>query len=85
MCCPALLPICGNHSGEVERFSGIDLKLFGFIAELVFAFIPEFCSGLSRNTVRLHPGNALTLSRIPYGTMGPLSKTGVSVEADDPI
>jgi hypothetical protein len=28
---------CGNHSGEAERCSGIGLKLFGFIAEPVFA------------------------------------------------
>ncbi len=26
---------------EAERHSGIDLKLFGFIPELVFSFIPE--------------------------------------------
>jgi hypothetical protein len=25
--------------------SGIGLKLFGFIAESVFTFIPEYCSG----------------------------------------
>jgi hypothetical protein len=27
-----------------EHLSGTGLKLFGFIAELVFAFIPESCS-----------------------------------------
>src|ERR1039458_5748949 len=43
---------CGNHSGEAERCSGIGLKLFGFIAEPVFAFIPESCSRSSRNPVR---------------------------------
>ena len=31
-----------------ERYSGIGLKLFGFIAESVFTFIPE--------CVRVHPG-----------------------------
>ena len=65
MCCPALLAACGNHSGEAEHLSGIGLKLFGFIAELVFAFIPESCSRSSRNAVRNHPGIAFTLPRIP--------------------
>jgi hypothetical protein len=40
LCCPALLRACGNHSGEAERSSGIGLKLFGFIPEPVFTFIP---------------------------------------------
>jgi hypothetical protein len=31
----------------------------------VFTFIPESCSGSSRNTVRNHPGIAFILSRIP--------------------
>jgi hypothetical protein len=56
---------CGNHSGEAEHLSGIGLKLFGFITELVFAFIPESCSGLSRNAVRHHRGIAFILPRIP--------------------
>jgi len=56
---------CGNHSGEAERDSGVGLKLFGFIAESVFAFIPEPCSGSSRNAVRHHPGIAFILPRIP--------------------
>ena len=56
---------CGNHSGEAEHDSGIGLKLFGFIAESVFTFIPESCSRSSRNTVRNHPGIAFTLPRIP--------------------
>ena len=66
MCCPALLRACGNHSGEAERSSGIGLKLFGFIPEPVFTFIPESCSGSSRNTVRNHPGIAFILPRIPH-------------------
>jgi len=57
---------CGNHSGEAERDSGVGLKLFGFIAESVFAFIPESCSGSSRNAVQHHPGIAFTLPRIPH-------------------
>jgi hypothetical protein len=57
---------CGNHSGEAEHRSGIGLKLFGFIAEPAFTFIPESCSGSSRNTVRNHPGIVFTLPRIPH-------------------
>jgi hypothetical protein len=66
LCCPALLRACGNHSGEAEHDSGIGLKLFGFIAESVFTFIPESCSRSSRNNVRNHPGIAFTLPRIPH-------------------
>jgi hypothetical protein len=51
---------------QVERDSGIGLKLFGFIAELVFTIIPESCSGSPRNTVRNHPGIAFTFARIPH-------------------
>jgi hypothetical protein len=57
---------CGNHSGEAERDSGVGLKLFGLIAESVFAFIPESCSGSSRNAVRHHRGFAFILTRIPH-------------------
>src|SRR5580700_4953429 len=46
---------------QAERDSGIGLKLFGFIAESVFTFILERCSGSSRNAVRNHPGIAFTL------------------------
>jgi hypothetical protein len=66
LCCPALLAACGNHSGEAEHHSGIGLKLFGFIPEAVFTFIPESCSRSSRNTVRNHTGIAFTLPRIPH-------------------
>ena len=47
---------------------GIGLKLFGFIPEPVFTFIPESCSGSTRNTVRNHPGIAFILPRIPHLT-----------------
>jgi hypothetical protein len=40
--------------------------VFGFIAESVFAFIPESCSGSSRNAVRHQRGIAFTLPRIPH-------------------
>ena len=65
MCCPALLRACGNHSGEAERCSGIGLKLFGFIAEPVFAFIPESCSRSPRNAVRNHPESRSSCSGFP--------------------
>jgi hypothetical protein len=52
--------------GQAERGSGICLKLFGFIAESVFTFIPESCSCSSWNAVRNHPGIAFTLDRIPH-------------------
>ena len=50
---------------QAERGSGIGLKLFGFIAESVFTFIPESCSRSPRNSVRNHPGIAFTFPRIP--------------------
>jgi len=50
---------------QAERDSGTSLKLFGFIAESVFTFIPEYCSRSLRNTVRNHPGIAFTFPRIP--------------------
>jgi len=51
---------------QAERDSGVGLKLFGFIAESVFTFIPEPRSCSSRNSVRNHPGIAFTLLRIPH-------------------
>jgi len=50
---------------QAERDSGIGLKLFGFIAEPMFTFIPESCSRSPRNSVRNHPGIAFTFPRIP--------------------
>ena len=55
---------------QAERDSGIGLKLFGFIAESVFTFIPESCSGSTRNAVRNHPGIAFTLPRNPQEERG---------------
>ena len=54
-----------SFRAQAERGSGIGLKLFGFIAESVFTFIPESCSGSPRNAVRNHPGTAFTFHRIP--------------------
>src|SRR5580698_7491726 len=65
-CVPAPLSACGNHSGEAEHDSGVGLKLFGFIVESMFTFIPESCSRSSRNTVRNHPGIVFILPRIPH-------------------
>jgi hypothetical protein len=39
--------------------------VFGFIAESVFTFIPEHCSGSSWNAVRNKPGIAFPFTRIP--------------------
>ena len=54
--------LMGIIQGEAERGSGVGLKLFGFIAEPLFAFIgilfetiPEHRSASSRNRVQLAP------------------------------
>jgi len=59
-----------SFRAQVERGSGIGLKLFGFIAESVFTFIPESCSDSSWNSVRNHPGIAFTFARIPQKIEG---------------
>jgi hypothetical protein len=51
---------------QIERGSGINLKLFGFNPESVFAIFLESRSGSSWNSVRNHPGSAFTLDRIPH-------------------
>src|SRR5580700_9423195 len=63
LCCPAPLSLWKSFRAQAERDSGIGLKLFGFIAESVFTFIPEHCSSSTRNTVRDHPGIAFTFDR----------------------
>src|SRR5580704_11752442 len=58
---------------QAERDSGIGLKLFGFIAESVFTFIPESCSRSpreqrsesSRNRVHVPPDSPLPSSHLP--------------------
>ena len=55
---------------QAERDSGTGLKLFGFIAESVFTFIPESCSRSPQNSVQNHPGNAFTFLRIPHVLSG---------------
>jgi hypothetical protein len=63
--CPALLSLWKSFRAQTERGSGIGLKLFGFIAESVFTFVPESCSVSPRNAVRNHPGIEFTFARIP--------------------
>jgi hypothetical protein len=55
-----------SFRAQAERGSGIGLKMFGFILESVFTFIPEYCSGSPRNAVRNHPGIAFTFLRISH-------------------
>jgi lysine-N-methylase len=55
-----------SFRAQAERGSGIGLKMFGFILESVFTFIPEYCSGSPRNVVRNHSGIAFTFLRIPH-------------------
>jgi hypothetical protein len=64
---------------QAERDSGIVLKLFGFIAESVFTFIPESCSGSPRNAVRNHPGIAFTFARIPQEVGDGTAKSSCAV------
>jgi hypothetical protein len=63
---------------QAERGSGIGLKLFGFIAESVFTFIPKPCSRSPRNSVRNHPGIAFTFARIPQATIDQGDTSGVA-------
>jgi hypothetical protein len=51
-----------ENSAQAERCSGTSLKRFGFIG---VHLIPESCSRSPRNSVRNHPGIALTFPRIP--------------------
>jgi hypothetical protein len=51
---------CGKHSGDRERDSGPKRK--------VFAIAPERRSPSSRNHVRLQPGIAFGIARIPHAS-----------------
>jgi len=53
---------------QAERYSGIGLKVFGFIAESAFTITPESCSGSSWNSVRNHPEMVFTFDRIRVST-----------------
>ena len=67
---------------QAERGSGIGLKLFGFIAESVFTFIPESCSCSHRNGVGNHPGIAFTFPRIPASRSGTCENARISRALD---
>src|SRR4051794_18713138 len=65
---PALMSsaaTCGNHSGSRRTaFRGWP-KSVRLPPGILFAFIPESCSGSTRNAVRLHPGTPLAFARNP--------------------
>jgi hypothetical protein len=52
-------------SGEAERGSGIGLKLFGFIPDSVFTFIPDHCSESSGLAFGIIPESRSRSSGIP--------------------
>jgi len=56
---------CGKHSGDGERDSGLSAKSVRHRAGTAFAISPEPRSGSTRNRVRLHPGIAFGIARIP--------------------
>jgi hypothetical protein len=56
---------CGNHSGEAEHSYGIGLKLFSFVPEPVFTFIPEHRSESWRIRVRLAPDSPTASRKTP--------------------
>jgi len=47
--------VTSGDSGEAERDSGIGLKLFGFIPDSAFTFIPDHCSESSRMAFGIIP------------------------------
>ena len=58
--------VCGKRSGDGERDSGLARKVFGIAPEPAFTISPENRSDSTRNRVRLHPGMAFALPRIPH-------------------
>jgi hypothetical protein len=58
--------VCGKRSGDGERDSGLARKVFGIAPEPAFTISPESRSESTRNRVRLHPGMAFGLPRIPH-------------------
>ena len=69
LCCPAPLSLWKSFRAQAERGSGIGLKLFGFIAESVFTFIPEPCSGSPGMTFGIIPESAFTFVRNPHSPL----------------
>jgi hypothetical protein len=64
--CPASSAVCGKCSGDAERDSGPAQKVFGIAPESAFTISPELCSESTRNCVRLYPGIAFGIARIPH-------------------
>jgi hypothetical protein len=54
----------GAKSNIITSFRGLP-KSVRLHPGILFAFIPESCSGSARNAVRLHPGIPLALPRNP--------------------
>jgi len=63
--------VCGKRSGDGERDSGLARKVFGIAPEPAFTISPENRSDSTRNNVRLHPGMAFGLRRIPQDRSSP--------------
>jgi len=76
--CPASSAVCGKRSGDGERDSGLPPKVFGIAPESAFTISPELCSESTRNRVRLHPGMAFTIARIPYSCMASFESSAPS-------
>ena len=57
-------PFCKNIPGFRTRFRG-RAKSVRYAAGIAFAIYPERCSALSRICVRIYPGTAFGLARIP--------------------
>ena len=62
----AAFAACGKHSGEGERCSGRDRKVFGFVTGMAFTFASESRSPSDRNAVRLPTGIAFGIDRIHH-------------------
>jgi integrase/recombinase XerD len=70
---PALMSsaaTCGNHSGPRRTLFRGKPKSVRLQPGILFAFIPESCSGSTRNAVRLHPGTPFAFARNPHKEKG---------------
>ena len=59
-------PLCGKRSDDRERPFRATPIVFAIAPESAFTISPELCSELTRNRVRLQPGMAFTIDRIPH-------------------
>jgi hypothetical protein len=64
--CPASSAVWWKTFRHGERDSGLARKVFGIAPEPAFTISPERCSESTRNPVRLHPGMAFSIARIPH-------------------